>query len=119
MPAPPAYLLGEIQFRHEEDLEAIVEILRPLRLDETIRNNAVIEGGLRRAAGLTSRAQWYEGTGAMPESAVAAMLEKLKVGRWNLHFALYGTPELIDAQYAIVQRAFARVPQARLLATPL
>jgi 4-cresol dehydrogenase (hydroxylating) len=116
MPAPPSYLLGEIQFQREEDLEAIVEILRPLRLDETIRNNAVIEGGLRRAAGLTTRAQWYEGSGPMPDSAVAAMLDKLHVGRWNLHFALYGTPELIDAQYAIVKRAFSRVPQARLLA---
>jgi 4-cresol dehydrogenase (hydroxylating) flavoprotein subunit len=116
MPAPSAYLLGEIQFRREEDLEAIVEILRPLRLDETIRNNAVIEGGLRRAAGLTPRSQWYEGTGAMPESAIEAMLKKLDVGRWNLHYALYGTPELIDARYAIVQRAFAQVPQAKMLA---
>jgi 4-cresol dehydrogenase (hydroxylating) len=116
MPAPPAYLLGEIQFRHDEDLEAIVEILRPLRLDETIRNNAVIEGGLRRAAGLTPRSQWYEGAGAMPESAIEAMLKKLDVGRWNLHFALYGTPELIDARYALVKRAFAQVPEARMLA---
>ncbi|MGF6771194.1 4-cresol dehydrogenase (hydroxylating) [Paraburkholderia sp. GAS199] len=117
MPAPPAYLLGEIQFRHEADLEAIVETLRPLRLDETIRNHAVIEGGLRRAAGLSARAQWYEGKGAMPEAAITAMLDKLDVGRWNLHFALYGTPETIDARYAIVQRAFAKVPQARLSAT--
>ncbi|MFM0648746.1 FAD-binding oxidoreductase [Paraburkholderia bryophila] len=117
MPAPPAYLLGEIQFQHETDLDTIVEILRPLRLDDTIRNNAVIEGGLRRAAGLSARSRWYEGTGAMPESAVTAMLEKLNVGRWNLHFALYGTPELIDARYAIVQRAFARVPQAKFSAT--
>jgi 4-cresol dehydrogenase (hydroxylating) len=116
MPAPPAYRLGEIQFRHEQDLEAIVEILRPLRLDETIRNNAVIEGGLRRAAGLGPRSQWYQGTGPMPESAIDAMLRKLDVGRWNLHFALYGTPEVIDARYAIVQRAFAQVPQAKMIA---
>ncbi len=111
MPAPPAYLLGEIQFRDEHDLEAIVDILRPLRLDETIRNYAVIEGGLRRAAGVSPRSQWYDGDGAMPEEAIDAMLNKLQVGRWNLHFALYGTPELIDARYAIVQRAFSRVPR--------
>jgi len=116
MPAPPAYLLGEIQFRHEADLEAIVEILRPLRLDGTIRNHAVIEGGLRRAAGLSARRPWYDGAGAMPESALTAMLDTLGVGRWNLHFALYGTPELIDARYASIERAFARVPEARLSA---
>jgi 4-cresol dehydrogenase (hydroxylating) flavoprotein subunit len=117
MPAPPAYLLGEIQFQNEQDLETIVEILRPLKLNETIRNHAVIEGGLRRAAGIAPRAQWYTGTGPMPERALLAMLEQLQIGRWNLHFALYGTPELIDARYAIVQRAFSQVPQAKFLAS--
>lgn len=117
MPAPPAYLLGEYRFRREADLESIVDILRPLRLDETIRNRSVIEGGLRRAAGLSTRRQWYDGTGAMPESALDAMLDKLDIGRWNLHFALYGAPELIDARLRIVERAFARVPHARLSAT--
>ncbi|TKC81662.1 FAD-binding oxidoreductase [Trinickia terrae] len=116
MPQPSAYLLGEIQCREESDLEAIVETLRPLRLDETIRHHAVVEGGIRRAAGVSSRAQWYDGPGAMPESAVDAMLAKLGVGRWNLHYALYGAPELLDARHAIVERAFARIRGARLTA---
>ncbi|QCP49949.1 FAD-binding oxidoreductase [Trinickia violacea] len=116
MPQPSAYLLGEIQCRDEADLEAIVETLRPLRLDETIRHHAVIEGGIRRAASVSPRSQWYDGAGAMPESAVAAMLDKLGVGRWNLHFALYGAPELLDVRYAMVQRAFARIRGARITA---
>jgi 4-cresol dehydrogenase (hydroxylating) flavoprotein subunit len=116
MPAPPAYLLGEIQFQDERDLEAIVDILRPLRLDGTITNHAVVEGGLRRAAGLSPRAQWYDGDGAMPDSAVDAMLKKLDVGHWNLHYALYGADELIDARNRIVQHAFARVPRASMAA---
>jgi 4-cresol dehydrogenase (hydroxylating) len=116
MPQPSAYLLGEAQFGNEGDLEAIVDTLRPLRLDETLRQPAVIEGGIRRAAGLSARAQWYDGPGAMPESAVAAMLGALGVGRWNLHFALYGEPELIDARAAIVRRALSRIGAARIMA---
>jgi 4-cresol dehydrogenase (hydroxylating) len=116
MPAPPAYLLGEFQFRHEGDLETIVEILRPLRLDGTIGNHAVIEGAIRRAASMSPRSQWYDGPGPMPESAVTSMMDTLHIGRWNLHFALYGAQELIDAQYAIVHRAFSRVPGAVLSA---
>ena len=112
MPAPPAWLLGEIQFRREEDLEAIVEILRPLRLDETIRNQAVIEGGLRRAAGLSTRTQWYDGDGPMPEHAIDAMLDALHVGRWNLHYAIYGEPALIDVRHARIERAFSRITGA-------
>jgi 4-cresol dehydrogenase (hydroxylating) len=117
MPQPSAYLLGEIKFRHEADLEAIVETLRPLRLDETIRNNAVIEGAIQRAASVSPREQWFEGAGPMPENALAAMIDKLGIGRWHLHFALYGAPELIDARYAIVHRAFSRVRDADIAAT--
>ena len=52
----------------------------------------------------------------MPERAVLAMMDRLHIGRWNLHFALYGNEEVIDAQYASVHRAFARVPGAVLSA---
>jgi 4-cresol dehydrogenase (hydroxylating) len=109
MPQPSAYLLGHAKFREEGDLDAIVETLRPLRLDETIRNHAVIEGAIRYAAGVSSRKEWFDGEGPMPESAIARMIDRLQIGRWNLNFALYGEPELNDARYAIVQRAFSHV----------
>ena len=117
MPRPAAYLLAHAKFREESDLEAIVETLRPFKLDETIRNHAVIEGAIRFGAGISSRAQWYEGSGPMPDSAVAAMVERLGIGRWNLRFGLYGVPEIIDAQYAIVRRAFSRVRGAEMEVT--
>jgi 4-cresol dehydrogenase (hydroxylating) len=117
MPRPEAYLLAHARFRDEADLHAIVETLRPLKLDETIRNHAVIEGAIRFAAGVSSRAQWYEGSGPMPESAVAAMVKRLGIGRWNLRFGLYGAPAVIEAQYAIVHRAFSRVRGAEMDAT--
>ncbi|ALL64928.1 4-cresol dehydrogenase [hydroxylating] flavoprotein subunit [Paraburkholderia caribensis MBA4] len=115
MPAPSAYLLGEIQFQRDDDLEAVVETLRPLRLNGTIGNQAVIEGALRRAAGIGPRTQWYQGKGVMPESAIASMTEALKIGRWNLHYALYGEREVIEVQERLVRRAFGRIPGARML----
>jgi hypothetical protein len=36
--------------------------------------------------------------------------------RWKLHFALYGAPDVVDVQYAIVHRALSRVPGAVLSA---
>jgi 4-cresol dehydrogenase (hydroxylating) len=116
MPRPDAYLLGHAQFRNEADLEAIVETLRPLVLDETIRNHAVVEGAIRFAAGVSSRKEWYEGSGPMPEGAIAAMVKRLRIGRWNLRFGLYGAPDVIDAQYARVRHAFARVRGAEMTA---
>lgn len=117
MPAPPAYLLGEVQVPDEADLAVLVDTLRPLQLDGTIRNHAAIEGVIRRAAGIAPRTRWFDGDGPMPEAAVSAMQRDLGVGRWNLHFGLYGTPEVIDAQRRVVERAFAAVPHARIAAT--
>ena len=116
MPAPQAFVIGEIHFAREDDLGVIVDTLRALQLDGTIRQHAVIEGAIRRAASLAPRSRWYEGAGPMPEAAVAAMERDLGVGRWNLHYALYGAPEVIDAQRRIVERAFAGVPDARFAA---
>lgn len=116
MPAPSAYVLGEIQFARESDLGVAVDTLRALQLDGTIRHHAVIEGAIRRAASIAPRSRWYDGTGPMPEHAVDAIQRDLRVGRWNLHYALYGDPEVIDAQRRIVERAFASVAGVRLLA---
>jgi 4-cresol dehydrogenase (hydroxylating) len=116
MPAPPAYLLGEIQFAREDDLGVIVDTLRALQLGGTIRHHAVIEGAIRRAASITPRARWYDGAGPMPESAVEAIQRDLGVGRWNLHYALYGERAVIDAQRRVVERAFAAVPGVRFAA---
>ncbi|HEY1608551.1 MAG TPA: FAD-binding oxidoreductase [Paraburkholderia sp.] len=116
MPAPPAYLLGEIQFPGEDDLGVIVDTLRSLQLGGTIGNHAVIEGAIRRAASIAPRARWYDGAGPMPERAVAAIQRDLGIGRWNLHYALYGEPAVLDVQRRIVERAFAPVAGVRFLA---
>ncbi|WP_322046884.1 FAD-dependent oxidoreductase [Paraburkholderia sp. J67] len=115
MPAPAAYRIGEIQFAREDDLGAIVDTLRALQLRGTITQHAVVEGAIRRAASIAPRARWYAGEGPMPEEAIAALQRDLGIGRWNLHYALYGEPEVIDVQQRIVERAFAAVAGARML----
>ena len=117
MPAPQAYLLGEVQVPNEADLAALVDALRVLQLGGTIRNHAAIEGAIRRAAGIAPRSRWFDGEGPMPESAVSVMQRDLGIGRWNLHFGLYGAPDVIDAERRVVERAFAAVPGARIAAT--
>ena len=88
--------------------------MRPFKLDETIRNHAVIEGAVRFAAGVSSRAQWYDGDGPMPEPAIDAMAKRLGIGRWNLRFGLYGEPEIVEAQFSVVKRAFSRIRGVRI-----
>jgi 4-cresol dehydrogenase (hydroxylating) len=114
MPRPAGYRLCHFKFRHDSDLAAIIDTLRPLRLDDTIQSQAVVEHAIRWAAGVSTRRQWYDGAGAMPDTAIDAMASALGIGRWNLRFGLYGPEELVAARYRVIERAFARIPDAQL-----
>ncbi|WP_442807874.1 FAD-binding protein [Trinickia soli] len=114
MPRPDAYVIAHVKLPREADLEAAVETLRPLKLDETIRNHAVIEGAIRHAAGQSARRDWYGGKGPLPDSVVDQITARLDIGRWNVHFAIYGERGVVEAQLANAQRAFSRLPGARI-----
>ena len=114
MPRPERCLIAHVKLPGEADLEAAVETLRPLKLGETIRNHAVIEGAVRHAAGVSSRRDWYDGAGPIPDAVVDKMVARLDIGRWNVHFAIYGDPSVVEARYAIAERAFARLSGARI-----
>ena len=116
MPQPETYLLCHVTFRHENDLEAIVDTLRPLRLDGTIQNNAVIEGAVRWAAGISARERWYDGDGTMPDAAIEEMIRQLDIGWWTLRFAFYGREEVVDLNYRIAKKALQNISGATVSA---
>ncbi|SOE92494.1 4-cresol dehydrogenase (hydroxylating) [Burkholderia sp. D7] len=118
MPKPEGYMLCRYTFRHDADLESIVETLRPLKLDDTIQSNAVIESAVRWAAGASARKQWYDGPGAMPDAAIETMARKLGIGRWNLRFCLYGPEALVKARRDVIHQRFASIKDAELIESP-
>ncbi|WP_213779252.1 FAD-binding oxidoreductase [Caballeronia sp. dw_276] len=118
MPRPEGYLLCRYMFRHDADLETIVETLRPLKLDDTIQSNAAIESAMRWAAGVSTRKQWYDGTGAMPDALVDKMARALGIGRWNLRFCLYGPERMVKARRDVIHERFARIANAELIEMP-
>jgi 4-cresol dehydrogenase (hydroxylating) len=118
MPAPEGYMLFRYTFKHDADLESIVETLRPLKLDDTIQSNAVIESAVRWGAGLSVRKHWYDGPGAMPDAAIDAMTRTLGIGRWNLRFCLYGPKALVKARRDVIRPRFAAIADADLAESP-
>lgn len=118
MPKPEGYMLCTYKFRHDADLESIVETLRPLKLDDTLQSNAVIESAVRWAAGVSTRKQWYDGPGAMPDSAIETMTRKLGIGRWNLRFCLYGPEALVKARRDVIHQRFSAIAEADLIESP-
>ena len=118
MPKPEGYMLCRYQFKHDADLESIVETLRPLKLDDTIQSNAVIESAVRWAAGVSTRKQWYDGPGAIPDGAIENMTRKLGIGRWNLSFCLYGPEALVKARRDVIHQRFSSIADSELMESP-
>ena len=62
-----------MMFRREEDIVPMIDALRALRLDRIVPT-ATIANWMRIAAGNTTRAEWYDGRGALPQEAVERLI---------------------------------------------
>jgi 4-cresol dehydrogenase (hydroxylating) len=114
LPRPECYMSCFGSAAKDSDLEALIEAIRPLVLDRTIPNYPIIGNVLGAASQMSQRKDWYNGEGPLPEAVLDDMAKKLGVGRWNMRFALYGNETVVDAQYKLVQAAFAKLPGTTL-----
>ena len=110
MPEPEQFMAVDISVPEFGDLEALIENLRPLRVDGTIQSTAFIGEALGAAAHMGPRDPWYDGPGVAPESVVRKVMSDFGIGRWTLFFGLYGSEARIAADFAAVQQAFGSIP---------
>ncbi|WP_298283533.1 FAD-binding oxidoreductase [Novosphingobium sp.] len=113
MPAPPANRTFMITFPRESDLAQIIEIMRPLKLNQIIQNAGMVTPWTYEANLAAPRSAWWDGPGPIPEHAMQGIIDKLDIGFWNLYATQYGLPELMDAQLAIIKNAFLQIEGAR------
>jgi 4-cresol dehydrogenase (hydroxylating) len=108
MPEPELYSPVDVGVPREEDIVALVDTLRPLRLDGTVPT-ATIANWMRIVATQTTRAQWYDGKDAMPPSAIEKLKQTMRIPHWGLRFGLYGPARVVDEKFKIVQKAFSGI----------
>lgn len=114
MPEPPGYKPFMITYEREEDLEAIFEITRPLKVNQIIPNAAVAVDLLWEASAKVTRRHYFDGKGPLPQSARTRIASDLKLGMWNYYGALYGPPPIIENNWKIVEEALMSIPGAKL-----
>lgn len=114
MPEPPTWTSIHLRFEHEDDLGDIVETLRPLRMNGTVQNQAVVAGPIRSAAMQSTRDQWYRGEGAMPDETIRNMVKSLGMGFWNVRCAVYGDEPMCALRVQAIRAAFERIPGMRM-----
>jgi 4-cresol dehydrogenase (hydroxylating) len=87
MPAPEVYLSGWARFADDAAVEPLIDVLRTLMLEGTIRNYPLLGRGV----------------GIGQENGAGGDV-------WGLRFALYGRRPVVEAQFAVVEEALSRIP---------
>ena len=113
MPEPPGYRPYLISFQREEDLEQVVDILRPLKVGMVIQNAATIRSLLLVAAMNATRSQYTDKPGPLPDSTLKKIMADQDIGMWNIYGALYGPPPVMDTLWTVIRDSFAKVPGAK------
>ncbi len=113
MPEPPGYRPYMIAFENDDDIHAITEIMRPLRLNMIIPNAATAVELIWDAAVKVTRRQYHTGAGPMPPATRRKLAADLDVGMWNFYGALYGPAPRMDGDWTVIRDAFASIRGAR------
>jgi 4-cresol dehydrogenase (hydroxylating) flavoprotein subunit len=112
MPYPEVYMPLWLRVWRHEDLGPVLDTLRGLMLDGTVRMVPQILNTVLMGSVLSSRDRWWQGEGPIPEDVIDRMARELEIGRWIMRFALYGDDAVVDHRFAKIKAAFERIPGA-------
>ena len=96
LPRPEAYSPCWAQFDGDEPFEAVIDNIRALMLDGTVRGYPMISRGINSGASDDDRS--LDETGRT----------------WTLRFALWGREEIVEAGYGIAERSFGKIPGVKV-----
>lgn len=106
MPRPPAYKPFMVRHPNSEDVAAITDAIRPLRMSNLIPNGVLMMGAAYQLAMFGRRGEYWNEERSIPDDVVKRAAAENGLGMWNTYFALYGTDEIIAAIEPIIRAAF-------------
>jgi 4-cresol dehydrogenase (hydroxylating) len=114
MPYPEVYMPLWLRVPRQEDIAPLMDTLRVLMLDGTIRMVPQIINTVLLGSVFSKRDRWHDGEGPIPDAIIDQMARELDLGRWTMRFALYGDEAVVDHRFAKIKAAFERIPGADL-----
>ncbi len=114
MPYPEVYMPLWLRVWKDDDLAAVVDTLRTLMLDGTIRMVPQIINTVLMSSVFSNREQWWQEPGPISVDVIDRMARELDIGRWLMRFALYGDEAVVDHRFAKIKAAFERIEGAEV-----
>lgn len=108
-PKPEVYMPLWLRSWNDDDIGPIVDALRELMLDGTIDMRPQFSNTLIMASMMSSRKDWWDGEGPLPEHIIDKIAKELDLGRWMMRFALYGDEAVVDHRYAKLKKRFESI----------
>lgn len=117
MPAPEYMQFFSCRIEREEDLPALIELLRPLRLDGTIKSAMHIGNDYKMVSAIQGY-PWQQANGVtpLPDAVLNAKVREWDCGPWNVSGAIYGSRATVaDARKRIKKRLQGKVTRLRFV----
>ncbi|KAI1469086.1 putative vanilly-alcohol oxidase [Daldinia caldariorum] len=116
MPNPGGHEGFIYTFQKEEDLDQLIEIIRPLRISNILENVAQLRHVTQTIAVRgRPRTDFYKGEGTIPDNIVHEVAATLPIGdhTWVYYGMSYGPPHIRQYKLSIIDTEFKKVPGAR------
>jgi 4-cresol dehydrogenase (hydroxylating) len=113
-PRPEVYAPVWVRVWRDDDIAPLIDTLRVLLLEGTVRMVPTILNALNTAALHTARADWFTGEGPIPEGEIDRIARELDTGRWMMRLALHGDEPVVAHRLAKVTAAFEAIPGAEV-----
>jgi 4-cresol dehydrogenase (hydroxylating) flavoprotein subunit len=98
----------DLELDKADDLGWAVDLIAGIRRDGLLQQSPSIGSWLRGVAVLTTRKEWYDKPGALPDDVIAAIRKRFGIGWWSISLRFYGYDAVNEAAAGIVQQQFAR-----------
>lgn len=116
MANPGGYQSYIITFPKDDDINQVVEIIRPLRVGMVLQNVPTLRNITIDAAVMGTKAHYFPNKPAdepLTDAELDFLAEKHGLGRWNFYGAVYGPPPIQEAMLGVIKAAFLQVPGAK------